>query len=55
MKRSLSLKSETLVELTAADLSSVNGAAQALSVNGKCTLDPSFIICPTIPQTYDCG
>jgi len=44
--RRLSLRTETLAELTTEELSGVNGAARALSNNeGKCTIEESYVIC----------
>lgn len=55
MKRRLSLKSETLAELTIDDLRTVQGGAQALSDRyGRCTLDDSYRICSVqCPWTFN--
>jgi hypothetical protein len=46
MKRTLSLKTETLSALTTDELSGVNGAARALSDRyGNCTIDESYKVC----------
>ena len=46
MKRTLTLKSESLAELTPADLTVVVGAGQYLSrTDGKCTFDNTYIFC----------
>ena len=58
MKRTLSLKAESLTALTSDELSGVNGAAGALSDRyGNCTLDNSYKICSlNCPYTVNtCG
>ena len=46
MTRRLSLRAESLAELTTEELSGVNGAAEAMSnAAGQCTLDESYLIC----------
>ena len=50
MKRTLSLRRESLSPLSNEDLYGVVGAVQALSrADGKCTLDNSYLLC-----TFDC-
>lgn len=56
--RRLSLKTETLAELTTDDLRGVAGAARALSDRyGNCTLDESYKVCSLFCQmTFNtCG
>ena len=57
MKRTLTLKSESLAELTSDDLIAVVGGAMSRS-DTKCTLDRSYlpctIYCPITANTCDC-
>ncbi|HEU0132269.1 MAG TPA: hypothetical protein VFQ85_14870 [Mycobacteriales bacterium] len=48
MKRTLTLKRETLAELTADELTGVGGGQQAITVQGfTCPLVSCLISCPT--------
>lgn len=49
-RRTLTLKTETLADLTTDDLRGLAGGAQALSrADGKCTFDRSYLPC-----SWDC-
>ena len=55
MKRRLSLKSETLAELTTDDLLAVHGGNVLSDRYGRCTLDDSYLVCHTLRDcSLDC-